>query len=115
MKKLCCLIAASCVAAGCLSFSLPERYESGRYEGAGAGFRGPIRVAVETSANAILDIEVLDCAEDPFIGGEAVKELRELALDYNSTEVDAVSGATVSSLGFLEAVNDALSHAKRRP
>jgi uncharacterized protein with FMN-binding domain len=38
-------------------------------------------------------------------------ELTELVLDYQSTDIDAVSGATESSAGFLAAVEDALGRA----
>jgi uncharacterized protein with FMN-binding domain len=42
---------------------------------------------------------------------EAMGELLELVLDYQSTGLDAISGATESSAGFLAAVDDALRKA----
>jgi uncharacterized protein with FMN-binding domain len=46
--------------------------------------------------------------EDPAIGGEAMAELAEQILAYGPAETDAVSGATDSSKGFLDAVEEAL-------
>ena len=44
-----------------------------------------------------------------------MEELLELVLETGSTDLDAVSGATFSSRGFLEAVDDALGHAILKP
>ena len=40
-----------------------------------------------------------------------MEELLEAVLETGSTDLDAVSGATFSSAGFLEAVEDALGKA----
>jgi uncharacterized protein with FMN-binding domain len=42
------------------------------------------------------------------VGGEAIEELIDTVVGYNSTDVDAVSGATETSKGFLEAVYNAI-------
>jgi fumarate reductase flavoprotein subunit len=57
---------------------------------------------------AITGIEIVESGEDPFVGGAAMEELLELVLMYNSTDLDAVSGATESSKGFLAAVENAM-------
>jgi fumarate reductase flavoprotein subunit len=77
------------------------------YEGISQGFRGQIRVLVYMGADGIRGIET-DHEEDEFVGGAAIDTLTEAVLNAGSTEVDAISGATESSIGFLEAVNDAL-------
>ena len=80
--------------------------------GTGQGFRGPIAVAVQvegrSSGYTLVGIEILSHSEDPFIGGSAMEELLELALDGNTTDLDAIAGATESSMGFLSALEDAL-------
>jgi fumarate reductase flavoprotein subunit len=63
---------------------------------------------VHSNSNGIQDIEVLEYEDDEFIGGSAIDALIEAILDTNSTDLDAVSGATESSNGFLEAVRNAL-------
>jgi uncharacterized protein with FMN-binding domain len=37
-----------------------------------------------------------------------MEELIDIVIEYNSTDVDAVSGATATSKGFLDAVNNAI-------
>jgi uncharacterized protein with FMN-binding domain len=78
------------------------------HRGIAPGFRGPIRVAVRTQGGIILEIEILDHEDDPPVGGAAMEALREQILDENTTDLDAISGATESSAGFLQAVKNAL-------
>jgi fumarate reductase flavoprotein subunit len=91
------------------------KYAPGVYEGTAPGFRGWIRIAVRVDENGIAGID-LDHEDDGEIGGAAMGELLELVLEGNSTDnIDAVTGATESSLGFLAAVDDALSKAAQYP
>jgi uncharacterized protein with FMN-binding domain len=105
-----CVFAAAL--AGCFSITVKSAaYEPGLREGTGRGFRGPVRVRVLVSALGIENIEILEHNEDEDIGGPAMDELLELILEYGSTDMvypDAVSGATASGRGFLEAVENAL-------
>ncbi len=78
------------------------------YEGAAMGYRGMIHVRVGMENGAITEITVIESSEDPAVGGAAIEELTDLALMYNTTEIDAVSGATETSRGFLEAVENAI-------
>jgi uncharacterized protein with FMN-binding domain len=63
----------------------------------------------------ILEIAILENAEDPFIGLPAMESVAGTVVEENSTAVDAVSGATASSLGFLAAVDAALEKARSGP
>jgi fumarate reductase flavoprotein subunit len=107
-------IAVFSVFGACLSFTALTRYESGRYRGVAEGYAGAVNVMVETDATSIIDIELLENNEDPMIGVEAIRQLKEQILETDSTDVDAISGATQSSLGFISAVENALSHARIR-
>ena len=78
------------------------------YEGSAAGYRGIIRVRVGMESGTITEITVIESNEDRAVGGTAIEELTDLVLMYNTTELDAVSGATVTSKGFLAAIEDAL-------
>jgi len=95
------------VLAGCLS-SAQEYHEPGVYEGVGQGYRGAIKVRVYLSEGGIEDIEILEHQEDSF-GADAMEELLERALEMGSPDLDAISGATVSSVGFLSALEAALA------
>jgi uncharacterized protein with FMN-binding domain len=99
--------------AGCVSLSFPRRYTAGIWRGEAAGYYGPIAVSVETDESSILDIEIETQTEDAFIGGDAIWTLREHVIDENRTDIDVISGATVTSEAFLDAVDAALRRARR--
>ncbi|MDR0718226.1 MAG: FMN-binding protein [Treponema sp.] len=104
------LCAALVFITGCFSGPKAElRLRDGVYEGTGQGYRGKIRVRVLVREAGIEDVEILDNSEDEAVGGPALEELREIVLEYGSPDVDIVSGATVSSRGFLDALEDALN------
>ncbi|MDR3324851.1 MAG: FMN-binding protein [Spirochaetaceae bacterium] len=113
MKKWLFLLPALLCCAGCVSLQCAARFYAGRHRGQGVGRNGAIEVAVETDAWSILEIRIVEQCEDELIGAEAMRELTELILEGDSTDVDAISGATLSSEGFLDAVNDALRRAAR--
>jgi hypothetical protein len=108
----CCLPALFLIL-GCLgSASIWEAgFTPGIYEGIGNGHRGPIRVRVQISAAGIEDIVIVSHREAAFPGIAAMEELLEEVLEIGSTDLDSISGATFSSRGFLEAVENALRKA----
>jgi len=108
------LIAAALAAASCAG-SAKAPYAAGSYEGVGEGHGGEIRVSVVVTGSRIEKIQVLSQDETPMIGDAAIEELTEAVIAANSTNVDAVSGASESSAGFLAAVEDALSKAGTVP
>ena len=81
---------------------------TGVYEGAAMGYRGIICVRVGMENGNIAEITVLESHEDSAVGGAAMEELIDLVLIYNTTEIDAISGATETSKGFLAAVENAI-------
>jgi uncharacterized protein with FMN-binding domain len=118
MHKMTAVIFMAAVVGGfcaCISLSsqsLGYRYTPGIYEGTARGFRGPVRAAVQVDENGIAGIEV-DHEDDEETGGAAIEELLEMILEGNSTEdLDAITGATESSLAFFAAVDDALEKAR---
>jgi uncharacterized protein with FMN-binding domain len=76
--------------------------------GSAMGYMGPIIVQVRMNGESITEIVIIDSMEDRFVGGSAIEELIDTVIEYNSTDIDVISGATVSSMGFLEAVNNAI-------
>jgi uncharacterized protein with FMN-binding domain len=85
-------------------------FQDGVRDGTAQGYRGPVRVRVSVTEGLIQSIEIIDHREDVFTGGVAMEDLLELVLEYNSVDLDAVSGATESSAGFLAAVEAALNN-----
>ena len=96
------------ILSGCavLNSSLIE--ESSSFTGTSQGYRGNVTVLVHMSGNQIIDIEIIDSADDRSVGRSAMEELAELVIMYNSTDIDAITGATESSRGFLKAVENAI-------
>ena len=78
--------------------------------GTGEGYNGPIIVEMTVEDDTILSIEVIESSETEGIATPAFEEITEEVVSSQSTDgVDMVSGATGSSTGVLEAIEDALS------
>lgn len=83
----------------------------GTYEGSALGFGDTITVAVTIRNGAITDLSVLNAdGEDRPYYNQALTVLDEI-LSAQSTEVDTVSGATLTAEGLINAVADALGKA----
>lgn len=90
-------------------------YNEGEYIGAGNGYHSDIKVKVKTDKYRILSIDILDHQEMPVISEVVFKDIPHRVIRKNSTEIDLVSGATFTSKGLLEAIDDALVEARIRP
>jgi fumarate reductase flavoprotein subunit len=90
---------------------LKALYTPGAYEGSGEGYFGPVILEVTVNSGAIVQIDVVQHSDTQGIGTTAFDELTVMVLDANSVDVDIVAGASYSSRGFLEAVEDALQKA----
>lgn len=80
-------------------------------EGTGEGHGGKVTVAVTLSSDAIQSVRIVSSGETAVLGDAALQELVAKIVAANSADVDAVSGATETSEGFLAAVKDALQKA----
>ena len=83
----------------------------GEYTVTSPGFYGDLNVTVVIEGGAISDIVVKDCPETPELGGKAIEMMTMEMIDNNTSGVDSVSGATVTSAYFRMAVNAALKEA----
>lgn len=85
--------------------------QDGTYEGSAFGFGDLITLSVTIKDGRITDISVLDASgEDRPYYNQSLPLLDEM-IDKQSTEVDTVSGATLTSEGLIGAVADALGKA----
>lgn len=80
----------------------------GVYSGSGTGYRGEITVSVVVSGGLITVIDIQSYQDDREYFERASDTVAEQIINTQSVEVDAVSGATFSSNGIMEAVADAL-------
>jgi fumarate reductase flavoprotein subunit len=108
---LCFLLSLLCFSCASGGTELRALYVPGVYEGMGEGYFGPVIVEVEVGSDAIIQVDVLQYSDTPGIGTQAFEELAGAVVDANSSDVDIVSGASYSSRGFLDAVEDALQKA----
>lgn len=87
-------------------------YKDGVYEGTGKGFKdGEIKVKVTITDGKIAKVELVSQEKQSYWDSKNVSSLFDEIVKANSTEIDGVSGATMSSNGVKAAVNDALSKA----
>ena len=83
----------------------------GTYTGSSKGFGGDVEVTVTVSENAIEDIQIVGDHETENIGSFAVSMLGERIMEAQSPNVDALSGATVTSSAIFRALQAALTEA----
>ena len=86
-------------------------YKKGTYTGKGKGYNGPIELDVTFGEDKIEKIDVKSDKETAHIGTPAYEWLIEDAIAANGAGIDAVSGATFTSLGFKQALNNAAKQA----
>jgi len=76
---------------------------------------GPIQVSITVSGGKITDVAVPTYPNgnrrDEEINAQALPTLRQETLDKQSADIDAVSGATVTSDGYKESLQSALDAA----
>ncbi len=86
-------------------------YPDGMYTGTAEGFGGDITVQITVSGGQISEIDVLSAEyETEGFWDRALAVIDSILLNQ-TTEVDAVSGATYSSQGILDAVAQAIAQA----
>lgn len=87
---------------------------SGDYEGTAKGYGGDINVKVTMENGEITAIDVEE-NETGAVGGQGLERIKDQVIAQNTTDLDNISGATISSAAFLSAVNDAIEKAGANP
>ena len=86
-------------------------YKDGTYQGSGTGFGGTITVQVTVSDGKITAVDMLSASGETGSYFASAQGVVSKVLSSQSPNVDAVSGATYSSNGIIQAVQNALSQA----
>nr|WP_300094251.1 FMN-binding protein [Sedimentibacter sp.] len=81
----------------------------GALTGTAKGFGGDVTVTVVVDGDDIVSVEAVGASETQGVGSNAIDQLPAKIAEADSTEVDGVSGATVTSNAIKEAVNAALA------
>ncbi len=111
MKKFLSILLSAVMAVSmvaCSSSTSETGIKDGTYAGEGSGKGGKIAVELTMKDGQIADIVIGENNETPGFA-DAMTQLRQTMIDTNQIEIDIVSGATLSSKGFIEAVKDAYS------
>ena len=89
-------------------------YKNGTYTGDGQGFGGNIQVQVTLENDTITDIQMVSAPGEDSAYLSQGQGVISTILAAQSTDVDTISGATFSSTGIINAVNDALGKAENQ-
>jgi uncharacterized protein with FMN-binding domain len=96
---------------GAASDNSSQKYKDGTYTGTGHGFGGTTKVSVTIVDGKITDIETISNQDTPDYYSRAFGTISKGIISNQTPQVNAVSGATYSSKGIIEAVKDALGQA----
>ena len=88
-------------------------YQDGEYLGKASAYNGNVEVKVTISGGKITAIDIVKTKDDEEYFFDAQKKVIPEILEKQSTDVDAVAGATTSSEGIAHAVQKALEQAKQ--
>lgn len=86
--------------------------KDGSYTTTVTGHNAPLTVTVDSKNGKISDISVKDL-ESPGVGKVAIKQLSAEIKDHQTTKLDKISGATITSFSLLGAVKQCLKQAGR--
>ena len=110
MKVIVCAMAVAMLA-GCSNKGGSSSATTTTYTGTGKGFGGDVvvTITVNDETKEILSVESAGEKETEAVGGAALETLDANFLAAQSAEFDGVSGATITSDAYKEAVADALA------
>ena len=90
-----------------------DMYKDGEYFGKASAYNGNVEVKVTISGGKMTAIDIVKTKDDEDYFYDAQKKVIPEILEKQSTDVDAVAGATTSSEGIAHAVEKALEQAKQ--
>ena len=115
MKKLFCLLLASILLlSGCSSTDGGNgnaNKVSGSYKSTQTGRKGPMTIETTLTDGVISSVVVLEHTESKIYSDKALTEIPQSIVDNQTTNVDAIAGATFTSMAIKNGVNDALKQA----
>lgn len=87
-------------------------YKEGIYYGTGEGYNGDVSVAVVIQEHTMKAILITEKSDDDAFFNRSMEVVKKVIRTQKTDGVDAVSGATYSSNGILEAIRNALKQAE---
>ncbi|MDO5695800.1 MAG: FMN-binding protein [Eubacteriales bacterium] len=83
----------------------------GSFIGKAPGYNGEVQLKVDIKRDRILNIETVQNPDDAEYVRQAQSLLTNIMLNNGTESVDVVSGATVTSIAFIKATEDAINQA----
>ncbi len=105
------LAAASVIGVPILAGEEKGKYTPGTYSAKAKGIASDIEVTMTFDETSITDVVIDVSGETPDIGGAIGEDMAQAILDAQSADIDAVSGATVTSDAIRAAAADCISQA----
>ena len=115
MKKSFALLMALAMLALCVMPAWASAMTPGAYTASAQGHNGPVTVEVTFSAATITDVRVTQQSETPGIADAALETIPTDIVAHQSTAVDTLSGATLTSQAILTAVEECIRQAGANP
>lgn len=84
---------------------------SGTFTGTSTGMQGPVTVEMTVENNEITKVEVTECHETASIASVALERIPAQMVEYQTTTVDSVTGATLASNAIMRAATSAAESA----
>lgn len=107
---------SACTNASKEAAGTPElKFKPGTYTAIANGKEGPIKVEVSFDKSSMKSVKVLENNETVGYGDKAIAKLPEALVKEQSLNVDAVTGATLTSRAILTAVADCIKQAGEDP
>lgn len=90
-------------------------FKAGTYEASADGIHGPVVVKTTFSEHKIDSILIVKHTETEGIGTVAAAELPQKILNAQSTKIDGIAGASITSKAIFSAVNKCIEQAGAKP
>ncbi len=87
-------------------------YTPGTYSASAKGFGGDVTVTITVDEEKITDCKAEGPGETEGRGSVVIAQFPAKIVETGTTDIDAVSGSTVTSRAFLQAADDALAEAR---
>ena len=111
MKNLVCLLIAGLITLTACTSEKNGSLTDGSYKGVASGHNSNIEVEVSVADGKLDSVKVVEHNETRGLGDKALETMITLINENKSTNVDAVSAATITSFGVLNATRNALKEA----
>ncbi len=119
MKKLLSMLMAATMvfAAGCSNNATPtssasaNSSTSGTFTGSSVGMQGTVTVSMTVEDGKITNVELTEIHETPAVASVAMERIPAQMVEYQTTTVDTVTGATLCSNAIMRAAKAAAEEA----